>query len=265
MHRDENIFQNDLQSGEKIIPIPLVNRALEELASRATAGAQKQRKTKLDRLCNAVMEQNGECSAILKAMLEAGISIKEVFEVYIPDVARLLGDYWVNNKLSFVEVTLATSRLQTLARDFERLYIGSINSGAHGPEILLIAPKGEQHTFGAQMASRKFRRLGASPYLSINHDKNEIKKILNKHKFKLVGLSVSNYKLCDHQSELLATIAMIKKLKIPIVAGGSLVQSSANFLKNLNVDLITDDAAHTLSYFNINLSNNNSLLEPETI
>ena len=264
MLRNENKTQNDLGNEEKIIPISLVNRALEELTSRATAGAQKQRKTKLDHLCNAVMDRNGKCGTIVRAMLETGISIKEVFEVYIPDVARLLGDYWVNNKLSFIEVTLATSRLQTLARDFERLYIGSINSGTHGPEILLITPKGEQHTFGAQMASRKFRRLGASPYLSINHEKNEIKKILNKQNFKLVGLSISDYKLCDRQSELLATIAMIKKLKIPIVAGGSLVQSSSNFLKNLSVDLITDDAVHALSYFNINVSNNNCLLEPET-
>jgi hypothetical protein len=265
MHRDKNKTLSDLQSGEKIIPISLVNRALEELTNRATAGAQKQRKTKLEWLCNSIMEQNGNCNAIVKGMLEIGISIKEVFEVYIPDVARLLGDYWVNNRLSFVEVTLATSRLQTLAREFERLYIGSVNSGTYGPEILLITPKGEQHTFGAQMASRKFRRLGASPYLSINNGKNEIKKILNKQNFKLVGLSISNYKLCDRQSELLSTIAMIKKLKIPIVAGGSLVQSPSNFLKSLNVDLITDDAVHALSYFKINLSNNNRLLELETV
>ena len=265
MHSDKNRTLSDLQSGKKIIPISLVNRALEELTSRATAGAQKQRKTKLDQLCNSVMQQNGKCSTTVRAMLEAGVSIKEVFELYIPDVARLLGDYWVNNKLSFVEVTLATSRLQTLAREFERLYIGSINSGTNGPEILLITPKGEQHTFGAQMASRKLRRLGASPYLSINHGKSEIKKILNKQNFKLIGLSLSEYKLCDRQSELSSIIAMIKKLKIPIIAGGSLVQSSGNFLKDLDVDLITNDAVHALSYFNINLSNNNCLLEPETI
>jgi methylmalonyl-CoA mutase cobalamin-binding subunit len=264
MHRHENRALNDLDNGVKITPISLVNRALEELTIRATAGAQRQRKSKLDCLCNSVMERNGKCSAIVRAMLETGISIKEVFEVYIPDVARLLGDYWVNSKLSFVEVTLATSRLQTLAREFERLYIGSINSGAHGPEILIVTPKGEQHTFGAQMASRKFRRLGASPYLSINHGKSEIKKILNKQDFKLVGLSISDYKLCDQQSELSSTIAMIKKLKIPIVAGGSIVQSSSSFLENLNVDLITDDAVHALSYFNISLSNKHRLLEPET-
>jgi methanogenic corrinoid protein MtbC1 len=265
MHRDEKRTPNDLKSGERIIPISLVNRALEELTSRAVAGAQKQRKTKLERLCKSLMEQNGKYGTIVQEMLETGISIKEVFEVYIPDVARLLGDYWVNNKLSFVEVTLATSRLQSLAREFERLYIGSINSGTLGPEILLITPKGEQHTFGAQMASRKFKRLGASPYLSINHGKSEIKKILNKQNFKLVGLSVSDYKLCDRQSELSSIIAMIKKLKIPIVAGGSLVQSSGEFLKNLNVDLVSDDVLSALSYFNINLSNNNSLLEAEAL
>ena len=257
MNRDRNNIINDGSNADGITPASLINRALEELTSRATAGAQKHRRGKIEKLCKSVLDSKGHYISIVQQMLESGISIKEIFEVYIPEAARLLGDYWVRNELNFFEVTLATSKLQKIAREFEKLYIGCINSGAYGPEVLIISPKGEQHTFGAQMISRTFRRLGVSPYLSINNNKSEIKKIISKQKFKLIGISLSDNKLCDSKSELISTISMIKKLKIPIVAGGSLVKSSTSILKSLNVDMITDDAVQALSYFNIKLSNNN--------
>jgi len=231
----------------------LVTRALEELTNRASAGTQKHHKSNIDRLCRSLLSLNGESSKVINSMLNLGISAREIFEIFIPDAARQLGNCWVENTLSFAEVTLATSRLQTIAREFEDLYIGASNSGASGVEIMIISPKGEQHTFGAQMISRQFRRLGASPYLSINNSLSEIKKIIGKHKFKLIGLSLANYKLCDKQSEVRSIIEIIKKLKIPIIAGGSLIHSHKNAVKSLELDMITEDAVNALRYLNINL------------
>ena len=265
MSRDENNTLNISNTGDKIAPISLVNRALEELTNRASVGANRQRKSKIELLCSSLINQNEKGSVLIRTMLESGISISDIYEKYIPDAARLLGKYWVQNKLSFVNVTLATSRLQAVAREFERLYIGTINSGAYGPEILVISPRGEQHTFGAQMISRKFSRLGASAYLSINNSASEIRKIITKHRFKLIGLSISDYKLCNPKNELKSTIDMIKKFKIPIVAGGSLIHSYEGVLETLNLDLVTDDAIKALNYFNINLSNKNRLLDTITI
>ena len=122
------------------------------------------------------------------------------------------------------------------------------------PEILIIAPKGENHTFGAQMIARKFKRLGTSPYLSINNTIEEIVNIISKQKFVLIGLSITGQKVCEKNSDFMKALKVIKKWKIPIVAGGNLVSSSASIIKCLNIDLITNDAAHALNYFNINLS-----------
>ena len=254
MNKNNKNTLNINKDGKKIAPISLVNHAREELTNRSSVGAQKQRKSNLDRLCKSLLSLNGESSKVIQSMLSSGISEREIFEVFIPDAARQLGNCWVQNTLSFVEVTLATSRLQTIARKFEDLYIGASNSDASGSEIMIISPKGEQHTFGAQMISRQFRRLGASPYLSINNNLHEIKKIVGKHKFKLIGLSLADYKLCDKQSEVRTIIEMIKKLKIPVIVGGSLIHSHKNAVKSLNVDMITEDAVNALLYLNINLS-----------
>ena len=256
MNRDNNNTLNIYKDEKAAVPISVVNRALEELTSRASASAQKQQKSNLNRLCDSLSQFNGKYQEVIQSMLESGISMREVFEVYLPDAARQLGNYWVQNTLSFAEVTLATCRLQTLARKLEYNYIGSINSGTCGPEIMIINPMGEQHTFGAQMISRQFRRLGASPYLSINNSFAEIKNIMIKHKFQLVGLSLSDYKLCNEQNEVGRIIEFVKKAKIPIVAGGSLTQTHKKKLQSLNLDMITNDAMTALRRFNIKLSKN---------
>ncbi len=254
MNKDNKNNLNIFRGEKKIVPMSLVNRALEELTNRASAGAQKQRKNNLDKLCRSLLSLNGESNKVIQSMLNLGISTREVFEIFIPDAARQLGHCWVENTLSFAQVTLAISRLQTIAKEFEDLYIGASNSGASGVEIMIINPRGEQHTFGAQMISRQFRRLGASPYLSINNNLSEIKKIIDKHKFKLIGLSLSDYKLCDKHSEVRSIIEVIKKLKIPIIAGGSLIHSNKNAIKSLDVDMITEDPVSALRFLNINLS-----------
>ncbi len=254
MNRDNKKTLSIHRVGKKAVPISLVNRALEELTSRASAGVLKQRKRNVDRLCKSVLTLNGKPREVVNTMLDSGIPIKEVFEVFIPDAARQLGDYWIQNTLSFAEVTLATSKLQTIARTFESLYVGTSNSGASGPEIMVINPRGEQHTFGAQMIARQFQRLGASPYLSINDNVKEIKKIITKHKFELVGLSLSDYKLYHRRSELRSIIKLIKRFGIPIIAGGSLIHSHKSMVKSLNVDIITDDAVSVLRYFHSNFS-----------
>ena len=70
----------------------------------------------------------------------------------------------------------------------------------------------------------------------------------------MIGLSLSDYKLCDKQSELRTIIKVIKNLKIPVVAGGSLIHSHKNAVKSLGVDMITEDAVQALRYLNIDLS-----------
>ena len=241
---------------KKIIPISLINCALEELTNQESAGTQKQHKKVLEELCVSLFSLNGESKTVLNSMLDSGISAREIFEIFIPAAARQLGRCWVQNTLSFAEVTLAISRLQTVAKQFEGVYIGSCNSGASGPEIMIISPKQEQHTFGAQMITRQFQRLGLSPYLSINNNLDEVKKIIKKHKFKMIGISLANYKLCSPKSEVRSIITLVRQLKIPILAGGSLIHSHKNAVESLNVDMITDDPINALHYFNIKLSRN---------
>ena len=72
----------------------------------------------------------------------------------------------------------------------------------------------------------------------------------------MIGISLANYKLCSPKSEVRSIITLVRQLKIPILAGGSLIHSHKNAVESLNVDMITDDPINALHYFNIKLSRN---------
>tara|TARA_Y100001968_G_C19365031_1_gene722030 strand:- start:390 stop:1211 length:822 start_codon:yes stop_codon:yes gene_type:complete len=259
-----NISKLDkIHNKKRVVPITLVNKALEEIGGKPILGTDKQYKQRLESICKSLLKTNNKATLIITSMLEKGIPIKDIYEKYIPDAARLLGRHWVNNIFTFAQVTLATSRLQIIAKELESLYVGENQSKSLGADVLIIAPKGEQHTFGAQMVSRKLKRLGTSPYLSINNTKEEIVNIVRKQKFKLIGLSIAGQNASEKNLELVNLLKAIRKLKIPIVAGGNFANSSTRILKSFNIDLVTNDVAHALNYFNINFSTQGH--NPETL
>ena len=56
MNRDNKNLLSISKDEKKMIPLSLVNRALEELANRASAGARKQLKNNLDMLCESLLK-----------------------------------------------------------------------------------------------------------------------------------------------------------------------------------------------------------------
>jgi methanogenic corrinoid protein MtbC1 len=234
-----------------IAPITLVDRALEELTARATAGEKKLRETKLKLFCSSLLENNNKSYKIVNVLLKNGISILDLFETYFPEAAKLLGEDWLEDRLSFAQVTIAMTKLQTLTRDYESSYFTETTFDINQPEILIIIPPGESHTFGAQMAYRKFKRLGTSPYLAIGFNLNEIKHLIKAHNFNLIGLSVSDSENKTNCINLLKNLRAQTKERTPIVLGGSVIESNNRFSKNLGVDLSSNNPLQTLDYFQI--------------
>ena len=207
-------------------------------------------------------EDNSNSTKIVNNLIKNCCNIAELFETHFPKIARNLGDSWIKDKLTFAEVTIATTRLQNLARAFESSYIGNPAGRSIGPEILIATPPGECHTFGATMISREFQKLGASPYLAIGYSADDLRKLVSARNFKLIGISLSDSKFLKSVVNLINTLKPILKPKIPIILGGSLSRTNNELKEVLKVDLITDSASYALEYFNINIvSSENDLVK----
>ena len=251
----EETVGNVGSKGNKV-SLSLINYALEELVSKNDLLNKRNYDARIRLLCKSLLQLKDTCRKIFGTMLSKGVPITEIFEQYMPDTARQLGEYWVKNVLSFAEVTIAISRLQNVAQELEKLYVKCCKRRSlTGGELLVIVPERESHTLGAQMICRKFRRLGAEPYLAINNSVAELEKIIATQSFDLIGLSLSDQNLCKASDNAKNIRKIVKSSNLPLVVGGSLTDTNKGFCKDifsvLKPDLVTSDAYQTLHYFGL--------------
>jgi methylmalonyl-CoA mutase cobalamin-binding subunit len=133
----------------------------------------------------------------------------------LPEAAVLLGRLWLEDRAGFAEVTMATSRLQSVLRE--------VDPGMEAPDAPLVAvvvPRGETHTLGAAVAAWRLRRAGASVMLLVGRPEEEVLAALGGGDLAAVCLSASG-------GEGATLAPLVKRLRAasgaPVVLGGSIL------------------------------------------
>ena len=157
------------------------------------------------------------------ALLQSGIPMETLYVDLMMPAARLLGDYWDDDSISFTDVTIGLSRLQQVVRT-----LGWKQSHPDGPDhaarSALFAPvTSEQHTFGLFIIEDSFRRAGWRTWIETSGVDDDLVDMVRCHWFDMVGLSASS----DTQSERVASaVADIRKASrnsgLFIMVGGRL-------------------------------------------
>ena len=93
-------------------------------------------------------------------LLARGVTLESIFLHLLTPAARFLGDQWLSDKLSFVDVHLGLCRLHQLICECEAIGYRSENMPLLDTSILLSTAPGEDHMFGVTMVADFFRRYG---------------------------------------------------------------------------------------------------------
>ncbi|HKM64361.1 MAG TPA: cobalamin B12-binding domain-containing protein [Acidisphaera sp.] len=111
------------------------------------------------------LDEDGQALlAYIDALRARGVTLETVFLQLLTPAANLLGDMWTDDERDFAEITIASWRLQQAMVALTEDFIAEGNQASNGG-VMLIAPcPGEQHVFGAMMASRFFQREGWNVY-----------------------------------------------------------------------------------------------------
>ena len=101
--------------------------------------------------------------AYIAGLLEEGTQPEAIYLDLMAPAARRLGELWLEDACSFMEVSLSLGRMQRVLRQLE----GQFHSlGAGNPEvdrrILITGLSGEQHTLGLILVAEFFVREGWS-------------------------------------------------------------------------------------------------------
>jgi len=177
-----------------------------------------------------------------------GISAAALAEVYVPIVARRLGEGWVNDTLDFRAVSVGSARLQSLLWQLgsEWAQTGVLVSSGR-PPVLVAVPEGCQHTLGATVLAGQLRYRGISVHLDLQFTGDATA-------FSTVPKQYSAIFLSASLREPLETLAaVVQKARqgypaTPILLGGNVTDQMADIELQTGVDLVTCDLEHALGF-----------------
>lgn len=217
----------------------LVESALQTVRTKAATAAPRTREEWVARLCEALMsDSESSYQSVLSALLATGVSSKEIYQSYIPSAARHLGELWVSDRASFVDVTLGASRLQSVFRSDSAASSmrWADRSVPLGQAVLMVIPEFEQHALGAFVAADNMRRHGLWVHMAIGLKNSELVELVASSRFAMIGLSVAT------ESSVEKVTGMVDYLRThcdhvpPIVVGGSAINGDDDLVMRTGAD-----------------------------
>jgi MerR family transcriptional regulator, light-induced transcriptional regulator len=94
-----------------------------------------------------------ECVEILTRELNAGVPIEAIYLHTLAGSARLMGEMWEEDSLSFLDMTVATGRIYSVMRVMRQRAWVLRREPLPDQHALLVSVPGETHTLGVTMAA----------------------------------------------------------------------------------------------------------------
>lgn len=190
-------------------------------------------------LCDALLSDDDHAGAGFIQRIEGdGASIEVLYLEYLARAARMLGKWWEEDKISFMSVTLGTSRMFAIMRGLHHRFVPMQMSPTR--KALFASVPGETHTLGVRMAADLFRKDGWEISLKLGTSHDEIVEYVAGSGAVLVGLSAAGEHSITALSQLVVALR-ISKPSAKIFVSGNAAVKAADTISLLGVDGIAAD------------------------
>lgn len=205
----------------------LAEAALKTLAAKGGASAPQTHDQWVHLLCNAVLaDGHVKHELAVSQLLGSGTSSDDILHVLVPAVARRLGDMWVGDEASFVDVTIGSARLQQMfqMREEEPHPLLMRRAPTGGDTALLVVPEFEQHTLGAFVAADEMRRAGIWARIGLLVSAEDVCELLQANHFAMLGISIGSRDSVERAAEFVNYIRNNANGVPPVVVSGNVVE-----------------------------------------
>jgi MerR family transcriptional regulator, light-induced transcriptional regulator len=172
----------------------LADEVVVRLASRLNPGLPPERFAEavpIDDFCRALISHDAEAALrmIRRDRLE-GMAIETIYVGTLAVAAARLGDWWNEDRVSFLEMSVAAGRIFEIMRHLRKTI--PVPRHVIGPErqALFATVPGDQHTMGVTMAADLFRNRGWEIDLRVGYEHEELMEALADRVYRVIGLSV---------------------------------------------------------------------------
>jgi methanogenic corrinoid protein MtbC1 len=188
----------------------------------------------IERLCLALTSKDRDAPTRFISKLKAeGVTPETIYLTYLAGAARLLGEWWDDNRVSFVDVTIGTSRIYSIMRGMSHLFV--TDEQPQNRAAVFAAVPGEIHTLGVSMAADLFRKDGWDIELLVGLSHDELIAEIARSRPRLIGLSSSGH----HSSLALAMLVVGLRVSNPgafIMVSGQTVVDAEDIVLAMDID-----------------------------
>lgn len=240
MKDDSHIGPTGRKAMEDAEVAKLARRAIAVLAAGGH-GQDDALKARLLTLCDAFLaSEEDRRHEVLLRLRQDGLSTDDLIDHIVPATARLMGERWFADEISFADVTIGAARLQEAVRAMARSDVKS-QMADDAPAILFIIPRPEHHTLGTFVAADQCQRLGYSVDVAVDCHPRQVAEMLRKRRYRMVGITASGRRTLASARELVDIIRLTVTRVTPIVVGGSILDTDIDVLKVTGANFIARD------------------------
>lgn len=181
-------------------------------------------------LARALCDDGSDTADLIVAdLIDAGLSVEDVCLDHLAPAAQCLGEWWESDRVPFTDVTMASSRIQSMLcrmPALRRMPAASRQKGA-----VFGAVPGEEHTLGVLMAADLFRRQGWDVTLLVGLGHDEMLARLSRDDRPVIGLSCSGSHSVPALRDMITDLRRARPDAEIMVSGG--VTGDADALSSL--------------------------------
>lgn len=193
----------------------------------------------------------GGPSAIRDLVTRTGVTSEAMADIYIPTVARNLGDQWCEDQLGFAEVTIGSARLQSMLRDLGEGWAADLETKPDASTVLLVVPDAVHHTLGAFVLAGQLRRKGLSVRLMLGATPGNIHEQGEHAHYDAVFISACTGDKLETLRKIVDSVRQVQHAAPPVLIGGTLLETNADVVALTGTDYIANTADEAIALCNL--------------
>jgi methanogenic corrinoid protein MtbC1 len=179
--------------------------------------------SEIDLLCAALLSgDNRAADQFILAARRDGVDTAAISRGYVAGAARKLGQMWDDDRISFIDVTLACGKLYGIIRGLRHVLAPQIIQGRETRPALFALVPGETHTLGIEIATDHFRRDGWDVDMLMGLDHDAMVAEADLRHYEAIVLVANSDRMLEPLTRLSLALRITQPLAHIIVAGGIL-------------------------------------------
>ena len=198
--------------------------------------------TEVERFSQALISTEPEAGQkLIEVARSTGASLDVIYLGYLTEAARLLGEWWNDDRASSADVVLGTGRIYGIMRSLRPVFA----KPSPRRHAMFAAVPGETHTLGVGIAADMLRERGWDIHLCVGETHEALVNCLGSSDDYIIGLSASSPALLLPLSRLVVALR-IKRPEAFILISGHITVMDPNLGDVLDADLIVQNAEHAI-------------------